>query len=141
MELGYGLFLHFGPNTFTAAGWGDGKFPSADFHPAELDTDQWADMAAAGGMKYAVLTTKHHDGFCLWPSRHTEYCTSLNPKWFWNEGDCYGHPSVETMCGWYRQARASQANFLLNAGPDKRGLMPEYHRHYLAAAAHALRLK
>ncbi len=50
MELGYGLFLHFGPNTFTAAGWGDGKFPAADFGPAKLDTDQWVDMAAAAGI-------------------------------------------------------------------------------------------
>ncbi len=317
MELGYGLFIHFGPNTFTATGWGDGKFPAADFHPAQLSTDQWAELAAAAGMKYAVLTTKHHDGFCLWPSRHTdyctknspgrpdivgrfvescrkagirpglyyslwdrnypryeddavyadymfgqieellshygpilelwfdggwdkdhptrqwpydpawaadprsglthgqrwrwrqlyqhihrlqpeclvvmnsssdrpggikyhpvdirtsehfnfiwqetvrepvldpvftdpergevylplEYCTSLNPKWFWNEGDCYSHPSVETICGWYRQARASNANFLLNAGPDQRGLLPPYHRRFLANAASELGLR
>ena len=69
MELRYGLFIHFGPNTFTASGWGDGRFPAADFHATELSTDQWAELAAAAGMRYAVLTTKHHDGFCLWPSR------------------------------------------------------------------------
>jgi alpha-L-fucosidase len=48
---------------------------------------------------------------------------------------------VETICGWYRQARAGNANFLLNAGPDKRGLMPEYHRRFLTTATNELGLK
>lgn len=73
MELGYGMFIHFGVNTFAGSGWGDGKFPARDFNPTKLDPTQWAEMAAEAGMKYAVLTTKHHDGFCLWPSAFTEY--------------------------------------------------------------------
>ena len=79
MELGYGMFLHFGPNTVAGVGWGDGKFPAADFRVKKLDCAQWAGVAAEAGMKYAVLTTKHHDGFCLWPSRLTKYCTSASP--------------------------------------------------------------
>jgi alpha-L-fucosidase len=79
MQLGYGMFLSYGPNTFTNNGWGDGKFPPADFHSPELDTDQWAGMAAEAGMKYAVLIAKHHDGFCLWPSDQTSYCVKGSP--------------------------------------------------------------
>ncbi len=79
MALGYGMFIHFGPNTFSGAAWGDGQFPAAQFDPARLDTDQWADVAVEAGMRYAVLTAKHHDGFCLWPSRHTDYCTRHSP--------------------------------------------------------------
>ena len=79
MQLGYGMFLHYGPNTFANTGWGDGTFPAADFLTPGLDTDQWAGMAAEAGMKYAVLTTKHHDGFCLWPSAHTAYSVRNSP--------------------------------------------------------------
>jgi alpha-L-fucosidase len=79
MNLRYGMFLHFGPNTIEGVGWGDGKFPAGKFTAARLDCAQWADVALQAGMKYAVLTTKHHDGFCLWPSRHTEYCVRNSP--------------------------------------------------------------
>jgi alpha-L-fucosidase len=311
MKLGYGMFIHFGPNTLTKAGWGDGKFQPRDVHFPHLDIRQWAQVAAEAGMKYAVLTTKHHDGFCLWPSKHTEYCiknattridivgayadefrkaglqvglyyslwdrnypeyendkkyaeymrqqitellthygpivelwfdgawdkdfpsrqwpydpawerdpksglmhgqrwewkelyqhihrlqpqclvvnnsssdrpgqvryppvdlrtvehfdfifqeklweprldpnfendaskrvqlpleycTSLNPDWFWIEGKCYSHPSVETIAGWHRRARSHSANLLLNVGPDKSSAIPEYHARFLKAAA------
>ncbi len=78
-SLGYGLFLHFGPNTFAGVGWGDGKFPASEFAPSELNPAQWADMALEAGMRYAVLTAKHHDGFCLWPSQHTGYSVNNSP--------------------------------------------------------------
>src|SRR5690349_15141304 len=80
MALGYGMFIHFGPNTLTGSGWGDGKFPAGDFSFSKLDIKQWAGVAAEAGMRYAVLTSKHHDGFCLWPSRHTEYCVKNSPQ-------------------------------------------------------------
>ncbi|RYX84446.1 hypothetical protein EON83_09995 [bacterium] len=80
MDLGYGMFIHFGPNTFTNQGWGDGKFPASSFEPTKLDVAQWAGVAAEAGMKYAVLTTKHHDGFCLWPSEHTAYSVANSPR-------------------------------------------------------------
>jgi alpha-L-fucosidase len=316
MQLGYGLFIHFGPNTFSGSAWGDGAFPAAQFDPVELNCSQWAEVAAEAGMKYAVLTTKHHDGFCLWPSAHTEYsvehaprgidvvqdfvtafreagikpgfyyslwdrnyprydddaayaeymrrqvtellsnygpivqmwfdggwdkefptrdwrydaardgdaapeilrgsrwewkalydlihqlqpdclvmnnssshkpgcraiipstlarrststlsiesksaqpdlrtvwandagenvflplefCTSLNPDWFHIGRDHFLHPSPHTIAGWLQTARAASANLLLNIGPDKRGLLPEYHRHYLRQAAEIVEL-
>jgi alpha-L-fucosidase len=311
MGLGYGMFIHFGPNTFAGTSWGDGRFPAAGFAPTHLDPAQWADMAAEAGMKYAVLTTKHHDGFCLWPSQLTEYsvknspgrvdvvgqfadafrkaglkvglyyslwdqnfadyendaayaaymrgqiselltsygdivelwfdggwdkdhptrqwafdpaweqdphsglmhgerwewqqlyeqihrlqsdclviknsssdcpgdvryhpvdvrtsehfhfiweeqeheahlnpvfatkagekvylplefCTTITPGWFWNAGQGYSHPSAATIYDWYTTARAAQANFLLNIGPDISGRLPEYHRSFLQQAA------
>lgn len=72
-ELGYGMFLHFGPNTLQGTAWGDGKFPAEKFRFPKIDTAQWAAVAKEAGMRYAVLTAKHHDGFCLWPSRETAY--------------------------------------------------------------------
>ncbi len=314
-DLGYGMFIHFGMNTFDGKGWGDGQSPAARFNPEQLDCNQWADLAAEAGMKYAVLTTKHHDGFCLWPTRHTdycvrnagcttdvvgafvdafrragiqtglyyslwdtncpfyeddaryaqfmrdqiaelltnygpvvelwfdgawdkdhptrkwqfdpawhetvdrdvlhgsrwqwkqlyqhihqlqptclvvnntssdrpgrirylpvdlrtaehydfvhngvvhhavtddrvfdesdgtevelplEYCTTLNPDWFWIRNKHYSHPSAETIADWRRRARATRANLLLNVGPTTDGLIPEYHRAYLRDAERAL---
>lgn len=315
MNLGYGMFLHFGPNTFTGEGWGTGTFPAREFDPRRLNTDQWAEAAAEAGMRYAVLTAKHHDGFCLWPSAHTDYCvkyapgqpdvvgrfvesfrkaglrvglyyslwdrnypqyedddryaeymqnqmtellthygplaqiwfdgawdkdhptrewpydpawetqpesglghgerwrwrelydhihrlqpdcivqnntssdrpgwvkylpvdarvsehfnfiwkdrlcepvlepvytaadgqryflplefcTTLNHHWFWAEGRGELHPSVAAIVDWYQTARAGGANLLLNVGPNKDGLIPAYHRHFLTQAAQRIR--
>jgi alpha-L-fucosidase len=305
LELQYGL------------GWGSGKFPAEKVEFKDLDTYQWAQMAKDAGMKYAVLTAKHHDGFCLWPSNFTEYCvknspgkpdimaqyveafrkaglktgiyyslwdrnypyynnddvyaeymrnqitelltnygeiisiwfdgnwdkdhptrewpydpnwekdpsyplprgerwqwrelydlvhklqpgcltainsgsdclgqvmypptdyrscehldfifkgkrmelrtdpyfpdidgsivkipleinTTLPPNWFFIEGQDYLHPTIDTICGYYRTARELGANFLLNVGPDNNGLIPEYHRYFLNGAASRLGLK
>jgi alpha-L-fucosidase len=73
MRLGYGMFIHFGPWTWT--GVGDGKFPADQVQAPELDARTWARLAAESGMRYAVLTAKHVDGFCLWPSAHTAYAS------------------------------------------------------------------
>jgi alpha-L-fucosidase len=67
------LFLHFGVNTFSDREWGDGKEDPAIFAPDALDARQWARTAKAAGFRTMILTTKHHDGFCLWPSRTTEH--------------------------------------------------------------------
>ena len=77
MSLTYGMFIHFGPWTFS--GTGDGKFPAADVRAPDLDARKWARLAAESGMRYAVLTAKHVDGFCLWPSRHTPYSVAATP--------------------------------------------------------------
>ncbi len=303
MELGYGMFIHFGVNTFSGVGWGDGKFSAQDFAPDRLNPDQWAEIAVESGMKYAVLTAKHHDGFCLWPTRHSEYsvknskygqdvvalyveafrkaglqvglyyslwdrnfhgyendsiyisymkaqltelltnygqilemwfdggwdkdhptkaspfdsawendpasglghgerwgwaelykliheiqpeclviqnsssdrpgivkyppvdvrtsehfdyiwkdcvckaengegqlpleyCTTLTPDWFWSsKRNGLAHPSASTIADWLRRAKSTKANLLLNVGPNNHGLIPEYHRLFLKAAA------
>lgn len=69
----FGMFLHFNMGTFHDAEWVDPNQDPATFAPAELDCDQWAAAAKAAGMRFAVLTAKHHDGFCLWPSAYTSY--------------------------------------------------------------------
>lgn len=80
MEHAYGMFIHFGPNTLQGVGWGDGKFPAEEVVFPKIDVTQWVAVARDAGMKYAVLTTKHHDGFCLWPSAHTEYSVRNSPQ-------------------------------------------------------------
>jgi alpha-L-fucosidase len=79
MSLGSGLFLHFGINTYYDTEWSDGTLDPARFNPTQLDTDQWCSAARAAGMKYVVLVTKHHDGFCNWPSRYTRYSVASTP--------------------------------------------------------------
>ena len=72
-------FVHFGVNTFTDREWGDGREEESLFNPQKLDCGQWVEAVKAAGMKGLVLTAKHHDGFCLWPSRHTEHSVKNSP--------------------------------------------------------------
>ena len=71
--LGYGMFIHFGMSTFVGSELPDGKAPASAYAPDKLDVDQWVSVARDAGMKYAVLTSKHVAGHCLWPSKLTEY--------------------------------------------------------------------
>ena len=83
------LFLHFGVNTFTDREWGDGREDPAIFNPAALDARQWARTARAAGFRAMILTAKHHDGFCLWPTATTRHSIASSP-WRGGEGDLVG---------------------------------------------------
>ena len=76
-------FVHFGPNTFTGREWGTGKELPSVFNPTALDTTQWAKAMKSAGMTMAVLTVKHHEGYCLWPTRYTEHSVRNSP---WKDG-------------------------------------------------------
>ena len=72
-------FVHFGLNTFADKEWGYGDTPAATFNPSKLDCEQWARVAKEAGMQGIIITAKHHDGFCLWPTELTEYCIRNTP--------------------------------------------------------------
>ncbi|TVP47143.1 MAG: alpha-L-fucosidase [Mongoliibacter sp.] len=82
-ELEYYGFVHFNMNTFSDMEWGMGDESPSQFNPSQLDTRQWARIVKDAGMKGIIITAKHHDGFCLWPSAYTEHSVKNSP---WREG-------------------------------------------------------
>ena len=79
IKRGYGMFIHFGVNTFTDLEWSDGTTPASAYNPKQLDPDQWVRTAKEAGFRYVLLITKHHDGFCLWDSKYTQYDVASSP--------------------------------------------------------------
>lgn len=83
MKRKFGMFLHFGINTFENVQWSDGTVPAERYCPGQIDADQWVRTACEAGMKFVLLVSKYHDGFCMWDPHP---CRKGDPKIYTFEG-------------------------------------------------------
>ncbi|KAK2643445.1 hypothetical protein Ddye_025208 [Dipteronia dyeriana] len=128
------LFFHFGPNTFTDSEWGSGKADPNVFNPTQLNASQWVHVAKEAGFDRVILTAKHHDGFCLWPSEYTDYSVRSSG---WRNG------SGDVVAELAMAAREAGVGLGLYLSPWDRhescyGKTLEYNEHYLGQLSELL---
>ena len=104
------------------------------YHPVDARTAEHFDFVMDGRRYVPDLRTDWETPASETVYLPLEFCTSLNPDWFYIGGKHFVHPSVETIAGWRGTARRANANLLLNVGPDTRGLIPDVHAEYLRTA-------
>jgi alpha-L-fucosidase len=122
------LFFHFGTNTFTDSEWGTGQADPTIFNPTKLNASQWIHVAKDSGFSRVLLTAKHHDGFCLWPSEYTDY-SIRSSGWRNGNGDVVADVAAA--------ARDAGVGFGIYLSPWDRheecyGDTLRYNQHYLA---------